>query len=537
MADNKWVVVGGADKGGIVVRVGEDLGSPAKPERLSTGAVIKEVALHGERLYFEKLAGTGPDSGWVSLRLKVKDGAGGTFDKDLVIPAERHAPQESGLPPPEEALPPESQRPTGGFQQKIANGKKVRIRDLKSDDHAKFNGKNGAIMAFDAQNGRYAVKVVILSDRNVGNKAGGDHILMLKEENIELHPDQIERDNVSNGDEIVLLGAGDAKRKLYEVQLDPQYWYDKAIERVFQAKNDFEVLDVPVEYIEEVSVLKKAYRKISLAVHPDKNKHPQAGDAFRKVYGAFETLMDLKQQRRILWILGKLSKTVEEAVTFEEEEEDELFQWWWEASVPEIEKQVAEFEGQQFDEYGAMWISDGLGGDVEDVKWVGLETAKRLHKEDGAFFLDVRDAYDFVAGHIPNAYSTPLPDIIDFGLVNVFLAADENLISHLLANRKKPIVIYSEVATPFSRCRAFCRWLLRAGHCTIKAERLRRLRGGIFGWKHKDGPVARPLQDEMNAMSASHLRSATDSLRSSPTQGDGQGMAMSLLRMGAVTAD
>jgi hypothetical protein len=33
-----------------------------------------------------------------------------------------------------------------------------------------------------------------------------------------------------------------------------------------------------------------------------------------------------------------------------------------------------------------------------------------------------------------------------------------------------------EVATPFSRCRAFCRWLLRAGHQTIKVERVRRLR-------------------------------------------------------------
>ncbi|OLP95566.1 putative ubiquitin-like-specific protease 2A [Symbiodinium microadriaticum] len=62
-------------------------------------------------------------------------------------------------------------------------------------------------------------------------------------------------------------------------------------------------------------------------------------------------------------------------------------------------------------------------------------------------------------------------------------------------HRTKPIIVYSEVATPFSRCRAFCRWLLRAGHQTIKVERVRRLRGGIFGWKHKNGPVARPLQD------------------------------------------
>ena len=43
-------------------------------------------------------------------------------------------------------------------------------------------------------------------------------------------------------------------------------------------------------------------------------------------------------------------------------------------------------------------------------------------------------------------------------------------------HRTKPIIVYSEVATPFSRCRAFCRWLLRAGHQTIKVERVRRLR-------------------------------------------------------------
>ena len=47
---------------------------------------------------------------------------------------------------------------------------------------------------------------------------------------------RIERDQVGNGDEIVLLGAGEAKRKLYEVRLDPQYWYDKAIERSWEKK-------------------------------------------------------------------------------------------------------------------------------------------------------------------------------------------------------------------------------------------------------------------------------------------------------------
>ena len=35
------------------------------------------------------------------------------------------------------------------------------------------------------------------------------------------------------------------------------------------------------------------------------------------------------------------------------------------------------------------------------------------------------------------------------------------------------------MATPFSRCRAFCRWLLRAGHQTIKVDRVRRLRASV----------------------------------------------------------
>ena len=39
---------------------------------------------------------------------------------------------------------------------------------------------------------------------------------------------------------------------------------------VLEARNDFEVLDLPPQLITDLSVLKKAYRKISLSVHPDK---------------------------------------------------------------------------------------------------------------------------------------------------------------------------------------------------------------------------------------------------------------------------
>lgn len=73
------------------------------------------------------------------------------------------------------------------------------------------------------------------------------------------------------------------------------------------------------------------------------------------------------------------------------------------------------------------------------------------------------------------------------------LGADR--IHELLSSRAHELVIvYSSVATPFSRCRAFCRWLLRAGHATLPVARLRRLRGGVHGWSHFGGELVLPIE-------------------------------------------
>uniref|UniRef100_A0A7S4RGI6 Uncharacterized protein n=1 Tax=Alexandrium monilatum TaxID=311494 RepID=A0A7S4RGI6_9DINO len=84
MSRQLWDVVGGGDKGGILVRTGKDVSSPPAPERLCTGALIREVALDEERLHYELLDGAGPPSGWVSVSLK--DG------RALVVKSERQAP-------------------------------------------------------------------------------------------------------------------------------------------------------------------------------------------------------------------------------------------------------------------------------------------------------------------------------------------------------------------------------------------------------------------------------------------------------------
>ncbi|CAK9077434.1 unnamed protein product [Durusdinium trenchii] len=65
-----WQVLGGRSKGGIVVRQGCETSSPLLAERLSTGALVRELELKEQRLRFLRLTGTGPETGWASIRLQ-----------------------------------------------------------------------------------------------------------------------------------------------------------------------------------------------------------------------------------------------------------------------------------------------------------------------------------------------------------------------------------------------------------------------------------------------------------------------------------
>ena len=136
--------------------------------------------------------------------------------------------------------------------------------------------------------------------------------------------------------------------------------------------------------------------------------------------------------------------------------------------------------------------SDGLGGSVDDVRWIGLGRARDLYDRGLALFIDCRADHAYLTGSIPGAHNVPMEVIGYAGIVD---ALGRELIHELLSARRNTLIIVtSQIATPFSRCRAFCRYLLRAGHQTLPAARFRRLRGGIFGWKHRGGPMTAMLR-------------------------------------------
>ncbi len=66
------------------------------------------------------------------------------------------------------------------------------------------------------------------------------------------------------------------------------------MKRIMAAKNYYEMLGVARGCSE--NDLKKAYRKTSLKVHPDKNKAPGAVEAFQKVAEAFDVLSDERKK-------------------------------------------------------------------------------------------------------------------------------------------------------------------------------------------------------------------------------------------------
>jgi len=70
LSGHVWRVVGGKDKGGIMVRSGKDVKSAQLDKRLATGTIFEELEKDEDRIKYEKIKGDGPDMGWVSMTFK-----------------------------------------------------------------------------------------------------------------------------------------------------------------------------------------------------------------------------------------------------------------------------------------------------------------------------------------------------------------------------------------------------------------------------------------------------------------------------------
>lgn len=67
------------------------------------------------------------------------------------------------------------------------------------------------------------------------------------------------------------------------------------VQRILRTKDYYDILEVPKNANEEVA--KKAYRKLALKLHPDKNGAPGADEAFKKLSKAFQCLTDPEKKQ------------------------------------------------------------------------------------------------------------------------------------------------------------------------------------------------------------------------------------------------
>jgi len=300
----------------------------------------------------------------------------------------------------------------------------VRLVGLQAK--AELNGLQGTLVAHDKAKDRWQVK---FRDGTKLLKAGNLEVLQLGRPQLPAEP------------------------------LSPE----AAVEWVTNAPNEFATLLLPLQLEEDRSKIRRQYRQISLLVHPDKNPHPAAHAAFKKLFGAMQTLSEPLEQRAALRRarqgLGSGLGAVRDTAP-----------WWDQATVDEMEESFRDLERQ----YSRMGFFEA------EQLWISPEAAHRLLQRDLTIFLDARDVRDFEVSHVHGAHSLPghtLEQLAGLEFTKTF--------GIVVQSPEQSVVVYSDNGSQLSRCAH----VAQALRLRVLPERVLRLEGGLNAWKRLGLPV------------------------------------------------
>jgi len=228
-AGQLWEVIGGAGKGGVLVRSGLELESSQLEHRLATGSLVREVNLVGDRLQYAKVRGNGPQTGWLSVRIQGKD----LLTKCAVWEV------------------------VGGVDSRgvlVRSGKEL---DSKQCEHRLATGSLVKEEELVGERLRYSMIAGGGPDAGwVSIRAKGNDLLA-----------RTTAQDRPQGDRLDAVPIGDGE------------WNPYAILQIGPRATDF--------------MIKHAFRKMSLRVHPDQNPNdPEADQKFHDVQKAKEFLLD-----------------------------------------------------------------------------------------------------------------------------------------------------------------------------------------------------------------------------------------------------
>lgn len=362
----------------------------------------------------------------------------------------------------------EAEAPIDDKKPALREGQRVRLAGLKACPE--LNGKLGKLLQFDEDKGRWQVKLK-------------DSTKLLKADNLVPCDDAADDDDDRHGTteqrtRDQASAEAEPRRPLPTKDLLPE----EAVEWIQSSADEFELLLMPLQLEEDVGKIRKKFRSLSLLVHPDKNNHPDAENAFKKLFGAMEKLTDPVEQRVALRKARRRALGQDVSGTGDGMD---LPSWWEAASVDEMEKAFREME-EKFQKMG-LFDHDKRGweqstGVSEDELWISCEQAKDLLQRDLAFFVDARNTSDFQVSRAQGAYSLP-----GHTMEQLYGIESTTTFKMIVENPEQTVIIYSDNGSEMSRCIHVSRALRRSSR--VVSHRVLRLRGGLNHWKRLGFPV------------------------------------------------